>query len=314
MIASEYFELLSSRRLPIIVDSPDVVPLVEGHGFRAVYFDDFAFDAKEVTPALMLLTRHAYHDRLKALWNTTPHILSHLALAKFDRSMPTVAYSFERFLAVDFLDTLRRRKHYYDALIAAPVVEVITSAGVMTCRFSDTVEVANQDENLEPGWLYSVAEFFEASIINLAADGSSYRLDGPFAFEGFIYLCNSIALEEQLSDSLQQLSRLSRQGNNQLHFEHNHVVKAIMGGQDVTELFLSLVKGKEREASSTEFAIGCVESETPHDWNLNSLLHESAHGVHVGVGMARQIPHMDFIAPGAQCRFLTHELAHQAGV
>lgn len=304
MIASTYFELLNSRRLPIIIDSEEVIPLVQGHGFQAVHFDDFAFQSTETQPALMLLTRHEYHDRLKALWNTTPHILSHLALAKFDRSLPTVKYSLDRFLAVDFLDTLNRRQHYYAELLAASTVEVETAAGILTCQFSDTVEVANQDDILNPGWLYSVAEFFEASIINLEADGSSYRLEGPFAFEGFIYLCNSTALARETQEPLNTLAMISRKGNNRLIFENNHVVQAIMGGEDVSELFLSLVREKERGSSSTEFAIGCVESDSPHDWTLNSLLHESAHGVHVGVGMARQIPHMDFIAPGARCRFL----------
>lgn len=305
MEASEYFERLKNRSLPIIVDDPALKSFVSPHGFPVIPFDDFDFQSGEPTAALMLLTQHSYHDKLKALWNNTPHVLSHLALAKFDNSFPTVEYSFSRFIATDFPDTLRLRKHYYAELIAAPRVEVITDAGTMTCTFTDTVEIANQDEELKPGWLYSVAEFFEASIINLAGDGSSYRLDGPFGFEGFIYLCNSVALAESTRQPLNQLSECARRGNNVLWFENNHVTRVRLGGEDMTETFMSLVQGKERGAASTEFAIGCVQSEMPHDWHFNSLLHESAHGVHVGVGMARQIPHMDFISPGARCRFLS---------
>ena len=228
----------------------------------------------------------------------------HLALAKFDSSFPTVAYSFSRFLSVDFVDTLRRRRHYYAELIAAPKVEITTPAGLMTCTFQNEIEVANQDDLLHPGWLYSVAEFFEASIINLAGDGSSYRLEGAFGFEGFIYLCNSEDMAERSGKTLQRLTRAARQGQNVLWFVDNHVTRVMMGGEDLTETFMTLVEGKERGSASTEFAIGCVESEEPHNWACNSLLHESAHGVHVGVGMARQIPHMDFIAPHARCHFL----------
>jgi len=302
--ASEYFELLTNRNLLIIVDDPALIPFVRQHGFNAIHFDDFEFLSGDSTPALMLLTRHAYHDRLKALWNNTPHVLSHLALAKFDSSFPTVAYSFSRFLSVDFVDTLRRRRHYYAELIAAPKVEITTPAGLMTCTFQNEIEVANQDDLLHPGWLYSVAEFFEASIINLAGDGSSYRLEGAFGFEGFIYLCNSEDMAERSGKTLQRLTRAARQGQNVLWFVDNHVTRVMMGGEDLTETFMTLVEGKERGSASTEFAIGCVESEEPHNWACNSLLHESAHGVHVGVGMARQIPHMDFIAPHARCHFL----------
>lgn len=303
MHASEYFDRLMRRELPILVDCEALMPLVRAQGFEAIPFDEFPFRSEESQAALMLITQHEYHHKLKGLWNTTPHILSHLAVAKFDNRLPAVEYSLKRFLSVDFMDTLKRRQAYYEALIAANDVKVKTAAGVLTCKFSNEVEVANQDEELEPGWLYSVAEFFEASIINLAADGSSYRLDGDFGFEGFIYLCNSIQLAEQTQAPLQKLSELARRGQNRLRFENNHVVEAVLGGEDQTETFLELVQGKERGGSSTEFALGCVESPKPHDWHLNSLMHESAHGVHVGVGMARQIPHMDFICPGARCTF-----------
>ena len=48
----------------------------------------------------------------------------------------------------------------------------------------------------------------------------------------------------------------------------------------------------------------CVEYPLRQDWSRNSLLHESVNGVHVGVGMSQLIPHVDFIARGAECRFV----------
>lgn len=311
MDSSAYFDAVKHRTLPVIVDDLAMIPLVEKNGFQAVHFDQFDFHPEAGQPALMLIAHHTYHRQLKELWTTTPHILSHLTLAKFDNSIDCVKYTFERFLEIDFHGTLARRQAYYEQLFGCTRLEVETAGGVLSCHFNDEVEAANLDTNLEPGWLYSAAEFFEASIINLQHERSSYRLEGPFRFDGLIYLFNNPAMALRCGPTLELFVRHAVRGNNTVWFADNRVSRLVLGGVDLTEAFEELVAGREREGASTECAFGCVDSVQAPDWQMNSLINESVHGVHVGVGMGREIPHIDFIARTPSCRFLSSPRASE---
>jgi len=227
----------------------------------------------------------------------------HLALAKFDASPRGIEYSLSQLLSVDFFDTLARRGKFYDDLLSCDEVDVVSPHGVLCCRFGGAVEVANNDVEMEPGWMYSVAEFFESSIVNLEADRSSFTVNGDFGFDGLIYLCNKDELRAQWGRALDELVRLSTSGHNVATFVENQIVRLVVGGQDKTALLLELITGKERQGSATEFALGCVDFPLAQDWTINSVMHESTNGAHVGIGMGREIPHIDFIAKRPDLRF-----------
>ncbi len=305
MDAHTYFQRLITRELPFIIDDEKWRPLVAQYGFPVSHFDDADFLAEGAAPSFAMITRLDYHAKLMAGWEAAKSISSHLALAKFDTSPAVVAYTLEQLLSIDFRDTLARRAAYYDSLLSCKDAQVVTAAGVLTCRFKDEIEVANSDIELAPGWLYSIAEFLESSIVNLEADRSSFSLSGDFGFDGLIHLCNKEALRNRVGAALDELLALSTRGGNVVSFQDNHIVRLVVGGQDRTELLRELTVGKERESSATEFALGCVEFPLRQDWSLNSVMHESANGAHVGIGMGREVPHIDFIAKGAELRFLT---------
>lgn len=304
MDANTYFDRLTTRKLPIIIDDEQWRPLISRYGYQVAHFDDSNFLGADAEPSFALITRLDYHAKLMAGWENAKSISSHLALAKFDVSPRAVEYTLEQFLSIDFRDTLARRTQYYDSLLSCQDAQVVTSAGVLTCRFRDEIEVANTDVDLTPGWLYSIAEFLESSIVNLEADRSSFSLSGDFGFDGLIHLCNKEALRSRVGPVLDELVALSMRGNNVVTFLDNHIQRLIVGGQDHTALLRELTVGKERESSATEFALGCVEFPGTQDWSINCVMHESSNGAHVGIGMGREVPHIDFISKGAELRFL----------
>ena len=300
----DYFDLLKSRQIPVVIDDDKFRPCMAELGFASTHFDDHDLLAEQKQPTFMLLTQLSFHDRLMELWQKSANIVSHVALAKFDNSPRCVEYSLRHLLSIDYPDTLRRRNEYYDKIVACKGIEVETSAGILTCSLNEEIELANTDMELKPGWMYSAAEFLEASVVNVEKDRSSFSLEGKFAFSGLIYLCNNEQLREQFGAALAELVERSTRGDNRLEMSENKIDRFVVGGADMTVMLHELLKERERETSATEFAIGCVEFPHRQDWTINSLMHESSHGVHVGVGMARQIPHLDFIAKGATCRFL----------
>lgn len=304
MDANEYFSLLIKRKIPFVIDDERWRDFLVAHGFPVVHFDDGDFLSAKEEPSFTLITRLDYHARLMERWSEARNVSSHLALAKFDTSPRGIEYTLTQFLSVDFRSTLARRAQYYDALLSCQDTEIVTGAGVLRAGFRDALEVANSDLEMQPGWLYSVAEFFETSVVNLEADRSSFCLNGDFGFDGLIYLCNKEELKGAVGAKLDELIRLSTAGGNVVRFADNQIEQLVIGGQDQTALLRELTTGRERESAATELAVGCVEFPLPQDWSINSVMHESTHGVHVGIGMGGEVPHMDFISKGAELRYL----------
>ncbi len=310
MDAIRYFDLLKARELLFVVDDLKWQGLLERYRIPFVHFDDHDLSAPEQPPLFFWITHLDYHRKLMSQWKDATFISSHLALAKFDTSPECMDYSLSQFLSVDFADTLARRTRYYEAMLAARDACVITEAGELRCRFRDEVEVANDDTQFQSGWLYSVAEFFESSIVNLESEQSSFTLNGDLAFTGLIHLYNNPALREQAGPAVTELLRLASAGrDNVVSFVDSRVTRLVVGGEDRTALIHDLTRGKERDVCATEFALGCVEFPETQDWSLNCVLNESTHGAHVGIGMGREIPHIDFIAKGAELRFVAPEEA-----
>ncbi|MCB9528824.1 MAG: hypothetical protein R3F65_24710 [bacterium] len=304
MNVRQYFERIHQRDVTLVVDDAMVGERLARHGFDRVLFDAHDFSRPDARPVLMVLSTLAGHDRLADLWDVSAGIVAHLALAKFDRSIEAVDYSFDQFLRIDLPDALDRRAGVYAHALRADRVEVTTRAGVLTARFADEVEVANADEIMEPGWLYSVAEFFEASIVNVEADRSSFTVDGVLGFDNFIYLCNKESIREMAGPLFAEMVAKSTRGDNVAWFEDNCLTRLRIGGEDVSDRMMPVFAGKGRGLSATEFAFGCVALDGSQDWTINTPMHEGARGVHVGLAMGLEAPHCDFIARDAKCRYL----------
>ncbi|SIT74684.1 hypothetical protein SAMN04487768_3050 [Burkholderia sp. b13] len=153
---------------------------------------------------------------------------------------------------------------------------------------------------MEAGFLYSVTEFLEASLINLINKKPSFILDGVFCFDGIIFLCNNAKQKENFGNQIKHFMKRCSAGNNRLIIKNNIAEKIIIGGIDVTNEYLSLFGNLKHSSIAMEFAIGCADYTNTVDWSKNSLLNESTAGAYIGIGMGLQMPHIDFISSKAK--------------
>ncbi|WAS91506.1 hypothetical protein [Nannocystis punicea] len=313
MQATTFFKRLFDRTMPVLVDDARHLPFLARRGFTARPIGDFDFASTTAQPVFVIFTEAAAHEAFLQRWGEIPGITAHLSLAKFDTSPEIIEYSIDQLLDIDFAATLARRSAHYDAILSCDYAEVTPPHGPLRCSMGESVEIANRDDEMEPGWLYSVSEFLEASLVNIERDRSTFCLDGEFAFDGLIYLFNNPELRSRVGWMLEEWVRLAARGGNSATLVGNSVTRLTLGGLDRTEQLLELTGGKERQSAATEFAFGCVDySLAAQDWSRNSVMHESFWGIHVGIGMGQDIPHFDLIARRAECRHLHLEPASPA--
>lgn len=307
MDAGEYFRLLGQRRLPVLFDSDWVGAALRERGFSTCALDDFDFAAPTAAAVLVVLAELSAQDRLLAQWETTQARVCHLSLARYAATPQDLHYALDRLLATPVASVLARRAATYDSLLSCERVELTTAAGVLTCHLGAELEIPNPGAELRTEWLYSVAEFFEASLVNLSGERSSFWLEGELAFEGLIHLCNEDAQRTAFAPLLHELSRSAARGGNRLILRENAIERLLLGGEDYTERLYEAYAGRERGGAVNELGFGCVEPIGPLDWGRNALLNKSAGGAYVGIGMGHLLPHIDFIASGATCRFVGSE-------
>lgn len=307
MEAGDYFALLRERAIPVVLDDPANTPALTELGFRIVAFDDYDFLTQQERPALVLLTRMESIGRLHALWGASAALFCHLALAKFDSDPQSLAYTLAQLMFVDPAAALARRAQRYDQLLSCQDLEIRTAAGTLRCHMQNELEIPNPGTVIEPGCLYSIAEFFEASVVNLGSERASFWVEGDLSCDGLIYLCNNGVLKAQTAPLLDDLLRRAASGRSSVRFEDNQLARVILGGEDVTSAFLALTAGKEAEGAATEFGLGCAEFGAEARLHRNVVLHKSGPGAYVGIGKGLYLPHIDFIARGAELVFLGPE-------
>lgn len=303
MDASEYFQRLTSRSIPVVLDDESAAAAVAALGFPVVRFNDYDFLSPQDHPALCVISEPSSIGRLHALWRTTEALFCHLSLAKFDGSAKNLSYAFERLLSLDHAAALARRAETYDRILSCQDLEIVTAAGILRCHMKEELEIPNPGTDIEPGWLYSIAEFFEASVVNLEGERSSFWVEGELACDAFIYLCNSSELKARYAARLDELLCRIAAERASLRFADNRLARITVGGDDVTSLFMELTEGKERESAVTELGIGCAEFRAPLSLDRNVVLHKSGLGAYVGIGKGLHLPHIDFIAAGAEIRY-----------
>ncbi|WP_146011747.1 MULTISPECIES: hypothetical protein [Burkholderia] len=295
MNAEDYFDKLITKNIPIVVDTKESAQVAHQHGFEVIHFDECDFLQNKIA-ALLIISTYEYHEKLRNLWNNSQAILAHLAIAKFDNSTTSLHYSLSKLLSVDCRSVIRSRSEAYTKLLSNRCAKICSPYGQMTCSLNEEVEIANDATIMKAGWLYSIAEFFEASIVNISEDRSSFTIDGEFIFNGLIYLFNNVEIKNKFDSFLNQLMISCSSGENKITFEDNIARSIIIGGLDRTSEFNQIFSELERGLTATEFSLGCAKYNQPVDWKINSLLNEGVSGIHIGIGMGRKMPHIDFIS------------------
>ena len=304
MNASAYYELLSHRQLPVILDDERLAPLVTKNGFSIIPFDDYDFLRPHELPALVLASKLDSTQKLLDYWKTSANILAHLAVAKFDASPAASEYALNQLLSLDFEAALARRAAYQEQVLACAGIELVTAAGTLTCTLKEELEIPNPGDTMQTAWMYSVAEFLEFSMVNLEGECSSFQVDGELAFDGLIHLSNSDELKARFAATWNKLQQRCAAGGNRVVFKDNRIERLVIAGADETALLHETLGDAERGSAATEWGLGCAEFPRQPDWSQNALPHKTAHGAYIGIGMGWKLPHVDFIASGAQCRFL----------
>lgn len=304
MDASAYFHLLQHRELPVIVDDERVGAALRQRGFRTLPFSACDLSAPGHPAVLVVLTDLARCDALREQWESLRGAVCHLSLAKFSADEQTLRHALDLLLAAPVATALQLRQQTYDALLSCERVEILTPGATLRCHLGAELEIPSPDDALREAWLHSVAEFLDASLVNLEGERSSFWLEGECAFDGLIHLCNEEAQQRDFTPLLDELRLAAARGGNRVVFRDNAVTRLVLGDKDWTQRLLSAYQGHERGAAPTELGFGCVDFPLPLDFTLNTVLHKSARGAYIGLGMGYILPHIDLIAAAATCRFV----------
>ena len=294
----EFYQAFLQRQMPIIVDSNEIDTYSQEQGYKTIFFDDYDFKSKQT--AFLIFSDYSYYYKLKQLWHDSQSTIVHLPAVKFDGSLPVIEYSFNQLLSGDIEQALAIRDILYDK-IAESESELYLSdsrGSKLKCSLGENIEIANADVELESGWFYSVAEFWESSVVNTKANKSSFSVDGTFYFDGILTQTTTQETKDYNWQPLQYITdRVKLSQEKYLEIEDNAITHLIIDGQDETAALLDMTYNLERGLNLTEIAFGANKKigETI-DWSINSVVNEGIYGTHVGIGMAQKAPHIDFIS------------------
>ena len=303
MMAVDFFKQFQARKLLIVVEDAALEKSIQQLGFKdtaLVTEFDFVDNSKAV---LWLISDYETQYEMASLWDAAGGIIVQMTESKAGGRADTLLYTLDKLLNVNYEKLLSDREAAYEKLLSCDHIKIETPGALLTCHIAEEVEIASNEIELDSGYLYSLTEFFKASLINMDGVTSTFRLEGKLAFQGFLHQANYQTLRQEVLPLMQQFQILfqQREGDNSLHFENNRITRLIMGGTDVTAELFTLCKDKERETNATEFALGLYGFSA--DWNLNTVFHQTLAGVHVGMGMGEQIPFLDFSAPHGRLDF-----------
>ena len=303
MMVVDFFKQLKAREILIVVEEAALEKSIQQLGFEnTALVTEFDFDNNSKA-VLWLISEYETQYEMASLWDAAGGIIVQMTESKAGGRADTLLYTLDKLLNVNYEKLLSDREAAYEKLLSCDHIKIETPGALLTCHIAEEVEIASNEIELDSGYLYSLTEFFKASLINMDGVTSTFRLEGKLAFQGFLHQANYQTLRQEVLPLMQQFQILfqQREGDNSLHFENNRITRLIMGGTDVTAELFTLCKDKERETNATEFALGLYDFSA--DWNLNTVFHQTLAGVHVGMGMGEQIPFLDFSAPHGRLDF-----------
>lgn len=287
LAAADFLTAAVERRLPAVVDDPEVEALLAAAGFSTIAVDDYAFGGP---PALFVPRRFATHDALFEAWDEAPGIRAHYSLARH-RTDP--AYGLAHLLGLDVPATLERRRALWSRIDDSAAVHIDTDGARLTCHFGAAVEAARPDETIEEAGNDGLGDFVEAAVVNMETPTSSFRAEGALRFDGLVWLCNSDGLEEATADVRDRWLARAARGDNRARFDGGRLVELRLGGVDATAELRALTRGKEREAAANELGFGAAVADVPVEVGGNARMHRGRSGVFIGFGAGHLIPHVD---------------------
>ncbi|MHC5915378.1 MAG: hypothetical protein ACYTXE_31280 [Nostoc sp.] len=294
----DFYDFLTNRKIPIIVDNIQIKTYFQNQGYQAIFFDNYDYSSNEV--AFAVISDYSYHDRLIQQSYTSESRLIHLLAVRYDASPEAIAYSFDKFLSCDLMQILDLRNKVYEQI--AEVEEELylydDRGTKLKCLLSESLEVLNTKDELEPGWFYPISEILESGIINILDSKSSFSLDGIFFFDGIIYACANAQVKERNQDVLTYLlEKVASSKEKYIGINENTITRLVLDGRDEINTLLEMDYGLEHSLNFTEIGFGCNKSIKGNvNWQINSIMNQGVYGTHVGIGTAQNSPYIDFIS------------------
>ncbi|MDZ8239476.1 MAG: hypothetical protein RMZ69_20395 [Nostoc sp. ChiQUE01a] len=293
-----FHQALLNKKIPILIDSDRIGSYFREQGYQTVLFDNYDFTAQQTVFAV--ISDYHYHDAIVKLSNTSASTLIHLLAVRYDPNPLAVAYSFEQLLSCHFREVLELRTQAYER-IAETEEELYLfddRGSKLNCFLSENLEVVSTDDELEPGWFYSISEILESGIVNIQNDKSSFSVEGTFFFDGIVYACANPDVRERNQNALTYLlERVASSQEKYIEIKDNAITRLVLDSSDVTSILLDMNYGLERNLSFTEIGFGCNKTiEKQLNWQVNSIMNQGIYGTHIGIGMAQKCPYIDFIS------------------
>jgi hypothetical protein len=294
----DFYQALIQKKIPIIVDSPQLNAYLREQGYQTILFDEYDFQTQQV--AFIIFSDYHYYYKLEELWHTSKSTVVHLPAVRLDGSFEVICYSFNQLITADIEQGLVIRAKLYEKIADTDSEFYLSDlrGSKLKCQLAESVEIANADEELQPRWFYSVSEFWESSVVNFKTNKSSFSLEGTFFFDGILYQTTTQETKERNGKALKYLAdKVASSKEKYLQVEDNTITHLILDSRDETSVLLDMNYDLERNLSLTEVAFGCNTNilETIN-WGINSVLNEGVYGTHIGIGMAQKCPHIDFIS------------------
>jgi hypothetical protein len=289
---------LLNHQIPVLVDSEQIASYFREQGYQTFFFDDYDFATQQIVFAV--ISDFSYHDCLIQISNESESTIVHLLAVRYDSHLESIAYSFAQILACNITQALKLRAKAYDQIAEVEDKLYLSDnrGSKLNCFLSENLEVINTEDELEPGWFYSISEILESGIVNIQSDKSSFSVDGTFFFDGIIYACANQQVKESNQDLLNYLlKKVASSQEKYIDIEDNSIIRLVLDGRDETSILLDMNYGLERNLSCTEIGFGCNTIIAQNiNWQINSIMNQGVHGMHIGIGMAQKSPYIDFIS------------------
>ncbi|WP_108649977.1 hypothetical protein [Dongshaea marina] len=295
----EFLRAIETHDLTLVSDAADLLSQASAQGFKTSDFNQFSFDSNCLFLITKLINQQALLNK-EDLGIFSANIL----LNKFLSTPDEASYSLSSLLNTRLIPSVTKRDKIYQEILQSSGCLVQSGEGHRAeIRLKDEIEAANFDQELTQGWLYTMAEFLEAAIFNQEHKESSFSVKGRFQFDGIIHLYTHPDATRHHA-TMQAWQQEVAESGGYLEIEHSAITRLVIADRDRTSELMGLCQGKERGTEILEFAFGCGQRHSRElNWQLNSPLNEGVNGVHFGIGMGRQIPHIDFVSTNASYQF-----------
>ncbi|ENJ2867460.1 hypothetical protein R7E49_23050 [Vibrio sp. Vb2110] len=290
---------IMSKDLLFISDSQSTLQYV-----RKLGFEGEEYNHRPIHNDALVMLCHPHNSQHFLNREDIDSITLNIILNKFMCSESEEHYTIDALLDTNFLDSITRRKIAYERFFSSDRCEVISACGdKLKLHINEQIEIANNDEYLTPGWLYTVSELLEAAIFNQTCPRSSFSAEGRFVFDSVLHLYSKEEAKVHMP-MMRLWQKEAAKGGGFVDVKHNQIVNIEINGINITDSFLSMCSREERGAEVLEFALGCATRNSGViNGYMNSPLNEGIKGIHLGIGMGRYIPHIDFISRSAKARF-----------